>query len=518
MPRKKKKGVLENEPQVLVFEGFNRGTIFSRETSPQDEYLHRLVISPTYLFKSSDGSYLPDMGDTSYSLISSLPEGTISLNAGDGKIAYLLSPSITNDNRVVYVATDSGKVRALSMTGVARNLGQPVVLTNNYQTSLILYSNKIFFINPTSTSIYHIDENTTGTSWSSITGLISPYLAETFSIYLYLADKNASSDANRRLVRVYGTSFTQLGYLDLGGSWDILDIVNNNNKFMLIFAQTTGIKANQYAFLWDGSYQNRYFHSIKLPGYYVGSINYMGAFLVFLQVGSDLKVYELSGYALVYIDSFPSISIPTQLLPRQRFSVWGNYIAFPAQIKDLNLSGFVLYNILEKETIYVSVGSTNNILGLLLSSDLSGNIRCFFTNDIIDTLYQRLIFPSGSFDNYVQTSGNSAFKIITDDLLYVSNKINFFYRVSIDKIEVFYGTKPTGASDNFRINLSMTDERLNTTNSVNVVIDNTKDNYYFTTTDLGLRGNKLVVKVYFSNSGTFKTNLKRIVVYYTPLV
>lgn len=517
MPRRRKSKISGTENNVLVLENFNRGTVFSRESSPNEEFLHRLIISPTYLFKIADGSYLTDMGDTTYPLISSLPEGTIGLNSGDGKPVFFLSPSITNDDRVIYVVTNSGRVRALSISGVARNLGQPVSLNNNYQTSLILYSNKIFFINPSSSSIYYIDENTTNTTWSSITGLYSPYLAETFSVYLYLADKNNSSDVNRRLVRVYGTSFSLLGNLDLGSSWDILDIVNNNNKFIVIFAQTHGIKSNQSAFLWDGSYQNRYFHAIKLPGYYVGSVNYMGAFLIFLQVGSDLKVYELSGYSLVYIDSFPSISVPTNLLPKQRFSVWGNYIVFPAKIKDLNINGFLMYNILEKEVIYFSTSSGNEVLGGVLSSDLNGNILYFFTIDVIDTVYKRIIYPPTSLDSYVQTNGNSSFRVITDDLLYVSNKINFFNRVKIDKIEVFYGKKPNSINDKIKINLWLLDERLNKTNSLDIVIDNSKDDYYFVTTDLGLIGNKLVVKAYYSNSTSFITNLKRIVIYYTQL-
>ncbi|MCM8807574.1 MAG: hypothetical protein NC926_06490, partial [Candidatus Omnitrophica bacterium] len=188
-----------------------------------------------------------------------------------------------------------------------------------------------------------------------------------------------------------------------------------------------------------------------------------------------------------------------------------------AKIKDLNINGFLMYNILEKEVIYFSTSSGNEVLGGVLSSDLNGNILYFFTIDVIDTVYKRIIYPPTSLDSYVQTNGNSSFRVITDDLLYVSNKINFFNRVKIDKIEVFYGKKPNSINDKIKINLWLLDERLNKTNSLDIVIDNSKDDYYFVTTDLGLIGNKLVVKAYYSNSTSFITNLKRIVIYYTQL-
>ncbi|MFH8086891.1 MAG: hypothetical protein QW609_03665 [Candidatus Aenigmatarchaeota archaeon] len=454
------------------------------------------------------------MGDVFYPLLSNFPLSSISLT-NFGKVAYLLSPSISNDNRILYVVSDTGKVLALSINGVARNLGQPVTLTNNFQTTLALFANNIIFVNPMSTSFYRIAEDTTGTSWTPISGVNSPLLGETFSVYFYLADKNVSTDENRRIIRVYGTSFSQIGYMDLGSSWDILDIVNNNNKFLVIFAQIKGNKGIQYAFLWDGSYQSRYFHALKLPGYYVGSVNYMGSFLIFLQVGADLKVYELYSYSLRYIDSFPSIIVPTVLLPKERFTVWGNYISFPVKLNDLNLNGFLMYNILEKEIIFVR-GSLNNIIGLLISADLEGNVRCFFSDNSNDVVYHKLLIPFGSFDNYLQQKGLTSFDT-QENLLYVSNKIVFFNKISIDKVEVFYGNKPPDNNSSIRLEINGIDERNNTLEQVSLIIGQNHQNNYAFFDQVGVKGNKFIVKVFSTSNGNFKTNLKRIVFYYSLL-
>lgn len=513
MPRKRKKAQIPEE-QVFALENFNRGTIFLREVVYDEEFRHRLIASPSYLAKFVDSSYINDMGDVFYPLLSNFPLSSISLT-NFGKVTYLLSPSINNDDRILYVVSNSGKVWALRINGLARNLGQPVTLTNNFQTTLLLFADNIIFINPMSTSLYRIAENTTGTSWTSISGVNSPLLGETFSVYFYIADKNATSDENRRIIRVYGTAFSQLGTMDLGGSWDILDIVNNNNKFLVIFAQTKGNKGIQYAFLWDGSYQNRYFHAVRLPGYYVGSVNYMGSFLIFLQVGADLKVYELYSYSLRYIDSFPSVMVPTMLLPKQRFSVWGNYIAFPIKIYDLNLNGFLMYNILEKEVIFIRGGS-NEVKGLLLSADLEGNIRCFFTDTSDNTVYHTLLVPSGSLDSYIQQNGSSSFDT-QENLLYVSNKIAFYNRIAIDKVEVFYGNKPPDNNSFIRIEINGFDERNNVSEQASLIIGHMHQDNYALFDQVGVKGNKFVIKVYSASNGTFKTNLKRIVFYYSLL-
>ncbi|MEM7818886.1 MAG: hypothetical protein QW403_01955 [Candidatus Aenigmatarchaeota archaeon] len=514
MPRKRKRAKIPEE-QVFVLENFNRGTIFSREVAYNEEFKHRLIASPTYLAKFVDNSYINDMGDVFYPLLSNFPLSSISLT-NFGKVVYLLSPSISNDNRILYATSDTGKVLALSINGVARDLGQPVTLTNNFQTTLILFADNIIFVNPMATSLYRIAENTTGTSWTPISGVNSPRLGETFSVYFYISDKNSSTDENRRIIRVYGTGFSQIGYMDLGSSWDILDIVNNNNKFLVIFAQIKGNKGIQYAFLWDGSYQNRYFHAIKLPGYYVGSVKYMGSFLIFLQVGADLKVYELYSYSLRYIDSFPSVMVPTMLLPKQRFSIWGNYIAFPVKIYDLNLNGFLMYNILEKEVIFIRGGS-NEIKGLLLSSDLGGNIRCFFTDTSDNTVYHTLLVPLGSLDSYLQQNGLSTFDT-QENLLYVSNKIVFYNRISIDKVEIFYGNKPPDNNSSIRLEINGLDERNNTTEQVSLIIGQNHQNNYAFFDQIGVKGNKFIVKVYSASNGSFKTNLKRIVFYYSLLM
>lgn len=513
MPRRKKSTTLIRKTKdfggVISLENFGYSTVFQRQEAIDGEFLHRLVSSPTYLFKIVNGSTITDLQDVSYPLLTPFPLQTINLASGDGKVVAFSQPNIANDSRILYVATNSGRVKALSLTGIARDLGRPVNLTNNYETTILTYLDKIFFINPQSTSIWHIPENTTGTTWTAIGGLNSPKFGLTFSFYLYVVDKNASADANRRLIRVYGTGLTLLGSFDLGTYWDILDVANNNNKFLVIFAQPVGTSANQYAFLWDGSYQNRHFHSIRLPGRYVGSVNYMGAFLVFLQVGSDLKLYEMSGYSLNFIDSFPSVKINETCLPSQRFQVYGNYVLFPVSLKDLNLNGILFYNILEKESVFIKA-ETAEITSLVVNTDLGNNVRVFYSDDASDIIKTSIIFPSGALDDY--TGG---YKTATDELLYISNKINFLVKTIIDKVEVFYGVKPSNSTDKIKITITGFDTRLNTSVSQDLIIDQSAQDYYMVFNEVGVTGDQFQIKIYTTNSSNFRTTLKRLLIHYS---
>jgi len=526
MPRKKKSQILtplsdskrkKSAGGVLVLENFQYSTLFRREVlASNPDFIHRIILSPSYLFKSVDGSYITDMGDTAYPLLTPLNRGEISLTSGDGYPVFFLRPSLTNDNRIFYVITQNGFVRAMKIDGVARNLGKPISNFNRpYETTLILYTDKIFFINSQSTSIYHIPENTTGTSWTSIGGFNSPYVAETFSIYLYIVDKNASGDLNRRIVRVYNTGLTQSGTLDLGTNWDIQDIVNNNNRFLVIIANPFGITANQYAFLWDGSYQNTYFHAFNLPGRYIGSVNYLGAFLMFIQVGGALNVYELSGYSLRLIETMPGIIIDTTALPRQRFTTYGNYVIFPAKIKDLGLNGFVVYNILEKELLFLNGNTSNNIVGGLATNDLSGNIRIFYADQTADKVKYLTFLPTGSFDDYIQTSNSLA--SITNETIYVSNPVNFLQIAKIDKIEIYYGSKPPAGSS-FTIEISAKNKKTGETQTISKTIDSNYQDYYTLLDDVGAVGDEMVFTIKATNNASFKTNIKRVLIYYSPLI
>jgi len=526
MPRKKKSQILtpltdskrgsKKEGGVIVLEGFQYSTIFRREVlATNPDFIHRLVLSPSYLFKSVDGSYITDMGDTAYPLLTPLNRGEISLTSGDGYSVFFLKPSIINDERVFYVVTQNGYVRAVKMSGVARNLGKPISNFNRpYETTLILYTDKIFFINSQSTSIYHIPETTTGTSWTSIGGFNSPYVAETFSIYLYIVDKNASADLNRRIVRVYNTGLTQSGTLDLGTNWDIQDIVNNNNRFLVIIANPFGITSNQYAFLWDGSYQNRYFHAFNLPGRYVGSVNYLGAFLMFIQVGGALNIYELSGYSLRLIETMPGIVVNTTALPRQRFSTYGNYIIFPAKIKDLGLNGLVVYNILEKELVFLNGNTSNEIVAALATNDLSGNIRVFYADQTADKVKYLTLLPAGSFDDYLQTSNPLA--LLNNEIIYISNPVNFLRVSKIDKIEIYYGSKPSSASS-FTLEIIARNRKTGETQTVSKTINNTFPDNYVLLDEVGVVGDEMTFVIKATNTGAFKANIKRVLIYYTHL-
>jgi hypothetical protein len=404
-----------------------------------------------------------------------------------------MTPSNANDSRIIYIATSKGKVYALSQTGIARNFGQPVTLTaSQNETTLAKFIGKIFFVNPSQTNIYHIDETSTGTSWSSLTGFVSPKFGLTFNVYFYVADKSAGTNPYRNLIKVYTTGLTQAGSLDIGQNKDIQDIVNNNNRFLVVIANDANVFTEQYMFLWDGSHSNRPFHIVRLPGIYVGSVVYGGAFFVFLRYGNSTYIYELAGYALRLIDVLPNIVINETLLPQYRITSYGNFIIFPAAIKDLDLNCLVLYNIFEKETmaLYAS-DSTKTICGVWSVLDLVKNFRVFYNSNEEDKIYHRLVLPNEGMNSYETSRGTNSFSQIPVPSYY-SNIINFFRRVMINRVEVFYGNKPTG-TNKIDILLRAIDEYQGQTtfNDQTLTIDSNKMDNYHIFDAVGLVGNRL---------------------------
>jgi len=519
MPKKKRKTIKE-ETGVLVFENFKQQTIISREVGTEGTNLHRFIISPTYLFKFADNPSLADYGDTIYSLYANLPSSTINLTTNSGYPVAYLSPSNANDMRVIYIATSKGFVYALSLTGIARSFGQPANLTSNQnETTLAKYVGKILFINPSQNRIYHIDETSTGTTWGTITGLISPKFGETFSVYFYVADKSSSPNPFRNLIRVYGTSLSQVGTLDLGSGLDIQDIVNNNNRFLVIIANPANVFTDQYMFLWDGIYTNRPFHILKLPGIYVGSINYAGSFFIFLKSGHSTYVYELAGYSLRMIDVLPQVDIPEVFNPVYRFTTYGNYIFFPFVNKEFNISLIGVYNIFEKETLSIyALPSSTPVYGLKAILDLSQNLRLFYNSNEVDKIYHRLVLPDKGINEYETEQGTNAFSNITPNIYY-SNWVNFFTTVQIEKVEVFYGNKPPSGSYVDFI-LETRDEKLGetTSQSVTLRIDNNSQNNYALFTNVGLRGQRLRLSINMNTNGSYRGGIKRVVVYYSILL
>jgi|GEM_PF-2760641 len=498
---------------VIVLENFSFSTLFKRETNTTD-YLHYLIASPSFLFKDVDFSQITDMGDVRYPLLCQLPKSELSLTSGIGYPVANYLPSNYQDERILYSAFSTGRVLALKKSGVARDLGTPLSnpsLPN--ETSLATFIGKLFFVNPSSTSVYHIPEDTTGTSWTSLTEFNSPKFAVPFSVYLYIADKSSSSVQNRQNIKVYGTSLTLTGTFDLGTNWDIIDIGNNNNKFLVIIASPLGVKTNQYLFYWDGSYQNRYFNAIKLPGLYLGSLSFQGTYLIFLKTGNNTKIYEISGYALKYLDTFPNTSVNTTLLPSARFSSYGNYVFFIVKKKDVDANVLVAYNPIEREifTFYLD-NSSKNFIQSVAVLDGQEALRVFYNDTTQDKISQILLIPETSLDYYVQNYSNPFQEVSFN---YVSNLINLIRRSRIDKVEVFYGTKPANSNQGITIEITGMDSRSNQSKTTTLEIDNQKQDYYWLFSQVGLIGDKVQFKIKFKTDGNFKGNLKRLIAYYT---
>lgn len=529
MPRKKEtltttKGRAKDIEGVVVLENFHKGTIFNIEAS-KDKNLHRLILSPVHLFKQIGGTgfnAFQNEENAPYPLLAHLPILTTTLPTTTGYIVAYSNSSNTNDNRIFYSATSRGYVRAVKIDGEARDLGRPVspALDRN-DISLGVFAGNIYLVSPVdSGNVFYISETTTGTTWSTITAT-SPQFLVPFSVYLYFADKQNASDGYRRLIKVLTTSNAILGSLDLGVFWDVIDIQNNNNKFLVIIAQKQGQVATQTLFLWDGNYQTVPFHSLRLPGVYLGGVNYQGSFLLFLQVGNGVNVYELAGYSLRFIESFPGIFVPTILLPSQRFSVYGNYIVFPVAIKDQNINALMVFNVLEDEAFLIDAGTANNLLSAFFTSSLNGNIRLFFNDTTEKTIYSVNFIPNTSLDDWMATRANNDGELTPfrsgNYTIYWSNAINFLRRVRIDRADVYYSTKPANTGQKIQIDFFAYDKQANNLMNSSFVIDSSSQDYYSFTTDLGLIGDHLRFKISLQNDGNYGGFIKRLVIYFTYL-
>jgi hypothetical protein len=226
-----------------------------------------------------------------------------------------------------------------------------------------------------------------------------------------------------------------------------------------------------------------------------------------------MKVYEISGYALKYIDTFPNTSIDTTLLPSARFSTYGNYVFFIAKKKDVDANILVAYNPIEREvlTFYLD-NSTKNFIQNVAVLDGQGALRVFYNDTTQDKISQILLIPETSLDYYIQNYSNPFQEVSFN---YVSNVINLVRRSRIDKIEVFYGTKPQNSNQGIVIEITGIDSRSNQSKTTTLEIDNQKQDYYWLFSQVGLVGDKVQFKIKFKTDGNFKGNLKRLIAYYT---
>jgi hypothetical protein len=160
----------------------------------------------------------------------------------------------------------------------------------------------------------------------------------------------------------------------------------------------------------------------------------------------------------------------------------------------------------------------NTVYGVWSVLDLSKNFRVFYNSNEADRIYHRLILPNEGVNSYEANNGPNSFQQVPVPVYY-SNIINFFRRVMIRRVDAFYGNKPTG-TNKIDILLRMIDEFQGETtfNEQTLTIDSQKMDNYHILDSVGLVGNRLEVQVSITTDGSFRGGLKRIVIYYVPLM
>jgi hypothetical protein len=149
--------------------------------------------------------------------------------------------------------------------------------------------------------------------------------------------------------------------------------------------------------------------------------------------------------------------------------------------------------------------------------DLAKNFRIFYNSNEADKIYHRLVLPNEGMNSYETNQGVNSFQQIPVPSYY-SNIINFFRRIMINRVDVFYGNKPTG-TNKIDILLRAIDEYQGQTtfNEQTLTIDNQKMDNYHIFDAVGLIGNRLEIRASITTDGSFRGGLKRVIIYYSPL-
>lgn len=480
---------------INILENFLKMEPEVPQYSPKNQHFLIAGANPTY--------YLEETG-TQEEQVASL---TASLdwiqNLGiiiEGDIVHMIAS--TEGTFAIYFVTDTTKVYGATQNTII-DLGYPTgVAINNAGGRLACSDGLLLFTLPTLPRIYKMTmPSSVWTSFGVLNTSSGIHFLEPFLDYVAVTD--GTTTTNNLIKKADTTSFLITSGIDIGRGWGVVQMRNYNNKYLAIAAGQTlttsfvyGYVQN-YIFLWDGI-SDRYNYSVKIPGRFIDmkvidSVLYVAV----LTSSSKTVLYYLAGTALKKIKTFQISSISQAPFP------------VPAPLFTYNNNVGVHLQAVSNSTF-----SLQDPL-LVMGKDESGSSEFIlsygrrfqqFTIGFDGFLYGH-VSDSGSTLWYYPVFGNSYQKI-----QYVSQWIPCR---NVTAIDVYYDTPPVGFTDKISTTIYGRGEDIQSGISTTVLMDITPSSILNTTRtrlDIqGFTGSKIRVSLQTTNSGTWRPNIRQVV-------
>jgi len=493
----------------VVFENFRDATLFSLAS---DKPSHQYVVSSGFRWKQGlTGNQSPYKGDVIYPLVPHTQRGGTNstslvkeitsytpLKSGgqEGRVAFIFKNSQVwvYDSHNSDTITDGGTID----TGTD-NLTNDICSFNGYLVGVAF-----------GTYVKKRREDLSD-SWTAFGSFDSPRFCETYNQYLYIGNKPSGIYGRLTQIKIFNTSFSNVGTLDLGTDFEIKDFRNINNDYILIVAKTAGSYCLLY---WDGGANTSYSKIVPIDGEYVGMTRTSVGWVVVTKKDT-INLYLLNGYQLEPLKTFlGSNNFPIYSNLNYKLNVAGmdNFIALRYKEGDIlgeNTYWFVIYDVEDKATYmrYFRTESGNTICGIGGFVDSVGN-KYFWWQQLSNSPSINYLrkFP-------INTSGSEAL----ENIYYYSNWLDLGSRVKIEKMEVIYDGQLNDNDDFITLKLFTVDNqtRDDYTETTIGTITNSSPKYRMVY-DVGKTAErfKVMLTSHFGSASTWSGIIKKIVVYY----
>jgi hypothetical protein len=130
---------------------------------------------------------------------------------------------------------------------------------------------------------------------------------------------------------------SSVGILDLASTEGVHSLININDAFIGIIVSNSASVFNYPTriYLWDGNWQNIYFHRLNFNQSIVGSVSYNGSTYLFLKTDKNINVYSISTSGIKFVKRINYVQVPTGIslldLSLHPFGIssGNNFIVFP---------------------------------------------------------------------------------------------------------------------------------------------------------------------------------------------
>ena len=432
-----------------------------------------------------------------------------------------------NISRFAFSKTDFGKRFYLVSTQGSLSQGLIVALQepNSFITSVHALNsnidnhmidtgnNRVAFFSRNHTQIFwKFEDNLTGSVNYTPTGTIiinNPRVFMFWKNYWYIASPND----NR--IQVLAPDFsTTVGTLNLAVSEGVYALMNISDVYLgIVVIAKNSFEIPRRLYLWDGNWQNIYFHRLSFNKELTGSVIYEGKTYLFLTDKNNTEVYSFSASGMRLVRRFNNCRT-VQLTgihnhPLSSISTGKNFIVIPNYYSPIpdNKYGILIWY--PEDDIVTSLDykllSSKNAVGYF-SLATSNYVHVFYINDENTRMKWMTIDPSNY--AYVAASG------VKEDFYLETNWLNLnnSQYVKILAIEVFTDNLQ---GRNITAQILYKDEKRSGGEILVYDLPNINKSGYQRIENIGIIATKFKLKFsYRGNSSHYPFVFKRVLVYF----